>query len=64
MIYKRKGLDFCAYPGCLSQEYAGDINGLQYCSEHISKADFLADLKYCEEIAAGQGVEFGTFASS
>jgi len=63
MIYKRKGLDFCAYPGCLSQEYAGDIDGLQYCSEHIDEAS-PSDLTYCEEIAAGQGVKFGTFASS
>ena len=63
MKYKRKGIDFCASPGCLSQEYAGEVNGLQYCSEHISNADD-SDLAYCEEIAARQGVKFGTVAES
>lgn len=63
MKYKRKGIDFCAYPGCLSQEYAGEVDGLQYCSEHIDEAAD-GDLAYCKEVAARQGVEFGTIAES
>ena len=35
MVYKRKGIDFCAYPGCMRQDYGGNIGELQYCSEHI-----------------------------
>lgn len=67
MIYKRKGIDFCAHPGCLYQDYGGEISGLRYCLEHIEVktiGDFQADLDYCVQIAAEQGVEFGKFASS
>lgn len=68
MRYKRKGIDFCAHPGCLSQEYAGSIDELQYCSEHIQdemiEEEYQADLRYCVGVAEGQGVEFGKFASS
>lgn len=68
MIYKRKGIDFCAYPGCLRQDYGGEIGELQYCAEHVqdemSEEEYQADLTYCVQIATEQGVEFGKFASS
>ena len=68
MIYKRKGIDFCAHPGCLRQDYGGEVNELHYCAEHIqdemSKEEYQADLAYCIQIAAEQGVKFGKFASS
>ena len=63
MRYKRKGLDFCAFPGCLSQEYAGEVDGLQYCSEHVDQADE-SDQDYCNKIASEQGVSFGKFAET
>jgi len=61
MKLKRKGIDFCAYPGCLSQEYAGEVDNLVYCSEHINEADE-RDRMYCEAIAKQQGVPFGKYA--
>jgi len=67
MIYKRKGIDFCAHPGCLCQSYGGEIDELRYCTEHIQDktiGNHSADLAYCIQIAAEQGVEFGKFASS
>lgn len=67
MIYKRKGIDFCACPGCLRQDYGGEVEELRYCTEHIDEATdystYSADLEYCIQIAAEQGVEFGKFAS-
>lgn len=68
MIYKRKGIDFCAHPGCLRQDYGGEIGELRYCNEHIkdemSEEEYQADLDYCVEVAHSQGVEFGKFAES
>lgn len=63
MQYKRKGIDFCADPGCLSQEYGGEIGELRYCSEHIpdrvTEEEYQVALDYCALVATSQGVEFG-----
>lgn len=73
MRYKRKGLDFCAHPGCLNQDVAGTIEAdgwqLSLCHEHYEDAEdtekeaqFL--LRTCRENAERQGVAMGKYASS
>ena len=68
MTYKRKGIDFCAYLGCLRQDYGGEIGELRYCNKHIqnemTEEEYQSDLNYCSQIATEQGVEFGKVASS
>lgn len=73
MRYKRKGLDFCAYPGCLNQDVAGVIEAdgweLHLCHEHydeVEDTDRAAQelLTVCQEVADRQGVPMGKYASS
>lgn len=71
MRYKRKGIDFCAIPGCLNQDYGCHVGELQFCNEHseeipdeMGEEEYQEYLEYAVEIAEGQGVEFGKFAES
>lgn len=44
MKYKDKGRDFCAEPGCISQEYGGEVDGLRFCPRHCP--EHLSDKQY------------------
>jgi len=56
--YKRKGFDFCTYPGCLSQEYAGDVDGWRYCPEHVDEGNPDLDLNPPPAYVPVDGEEF------
>jgi hypothetical protein len=67
MKLKRKGLDFCAEPGCLSSVYGGELGELVFCPEHFENAqdeNYEFYLAYACDTARRQGVKFGVVATS